>query len=333
MAVSNLKTDQNLKPTKSTTLRVFEAFAGYGGASFALKRTGINYNVIGYSENDKFASALYEKNHPDVPAFGDITQLDPNTLPDFDLFTGGFPCQPFSQVGLGKGESDTRGTLFHDIVRVCEAKRPKHILLENVKGLKTNRHGKTLQTIVEKLTKLGYDVTFKVLNSKDYGIPQNRERIWIYGHQGVLPLTFTLEPPRQKLRVTLKDLLDDEPDESLYKSQEQIKRLKELYGLDFIVSEPSCADLYNKNIRTDGISITILEPHHNKMRLVFPPVENKLIVRNYSISEHFRLMGFKDGEIDFADQSYQQLCKRAANGWDINLAHKLFIHIFEQVGV
>lgn len=333
MAVSNLKTDQNLKPTKSTTLRVFEAFAGYGGASFALKRTGINYKVIGYSENDKFASALYEKNHPDVPAFGDITQLDPNTLPDFDLFTGGFPCQPFSQVGLGKGESDTRGTLFHDIVRVCEAKRPKHILLENVKGLKTNRHGKTLQTIVEKLTKLGYDVTFKVLNSKDYGIPQNRERIWIYGHQGVLPLTFTLEPPRQKLRVTLKDLLDDEPDESLYKSQEQIKRLKELYGLDFIVSEPSCADLYNKNIRTDGISITILEPHHNKMRLVFPPVGNKLIVRNYSINEHFRLMGFKDGEIDFADQSYQQLCKRAANGWDINLAHKLFIHIFEQVGV
>ena len=333
MAVSNLKTDQNLKPTKSTTLRVFEAFAGYGGASFALKRTGISYNVIGYSENDKFASALYEKNHPDVPAFGDITQLDPNTLPDFDLFTGGFPCQPFSQVGLGKGESDTRGTLFHDIVRVCEAKRPKHILLENVKGLKTNRHGKTLQTIVEKLTKLGYDVTFKVLNSKDYGIPQNRERIWIYGHQGVLPLTFTLEPPRQKLRVALKDLLDDEPDESLFKSQEQINRLKELYGLDFIVNEPSCADLYNKNIRTDGISITILEPHHNKMRLVFPPVENKLIVRNYSISEHFRLMGFKDGEIDFADQSYQQLCKRAANGWDINLAHKLFIHIFEQVGV
>jgi DNA (cytosine-5)-methyltransferase 1 len=333
MAVSNLKTDQNLQPTKSTTLRVFEAFAGYGGASFALKRTGINYNVIGYSENDKFASALYEKNHPDVPAFGDITQLDPNTLPDFDLFTGGFPCQPFSQVGLGKGESDTRGTLFHDIVRVCEAKRPKHILLENVKGLKTNRHGKTLQTIVEKLTNLGYDVTFKVLNSKDYGIPQNRERIWIYGHQGVLPLTFTLEPPRQKLRVALKDLLDDEPDESLFKSQEQINRLKELYGLDFIVNEPSCADLYNKNIRTDGISITILEPHHNKMRLVFPPVEDKLIVRNYSINEHFRLMGFKDGEIDFADQSYQQLCKRAANGWDVNLAHKLFIHIFEQVGV
>jgi DNA (cytosine-5)-methyltransferase 1 len=81
IAVSDLKTDQNLKPTKSSTLRVFEAFAGYGGASFALKRTGINYKVVGYSENDKFASALYEKNHPGVPAFGDITKLDPQYSP------------------------------------------------------------------------------------------------------------------------------------------------------------------------------------------------------------------------------------------------------------
>jgi len=314
-------------------LRVFEAFAGYGGASFALSRAKIPFITIGYSENDKFASQLYEKNHIGVPAFGDITQIDPNSIPDFDLFTGGFPCQPFSQVGLGKGEEDTRGTLFHDIIRICDSKRPKHVLLENVKGLKTNRHGQTLQTIVRKLTELGYDVIYQLLNSKDYGVPQNRERLWIYAYQGTLPLTFTLEPTKEKLKVSLKDLLDENPDESLYKSQEQIKRLQELYGLDFIVEEPSCADLYNKNIRKDGISITILEPHHNKMRLVYPPQGGKLIVRNYSINEHFRLMGFKDGEIDYANQSYQQLCKRAANGWDINLASKIFTQIFEQIEI
>lgn len=314
-------------------LRVFEAFAGYGGASFALSRAKIPFITIGYSENDKFASQLYEKNHLGVPAFGDITQIDPNSIPDFDLFTGGFPCQPFSQVGLGKGEEDTRGTLFHDIIRICDSKRPKHVLLENVKGLKTNRHGQTLQTIVRKLTELGYDVIYQLLNSKDYGVPQNRERLWIYAYQGTLPLTFTLEPTKEKLKVSLKDLLDENPDESLYKSQEQIKRLQELYGLDFIVEEPSCADLYNKNIRKDGISITILEPHHNKMRLVYPPQGGKLIVRNYSINEHFRLMGFKDGEIDYANQSYQQLCKRAANGWDINLASKIFTQIFEQIEI
>lgn len=320
----------NNSQSKIPKIRLFEAFAGYGGASFALKKAGIPFETVGYSENDKFAIDLYEKNHPKVPGFGDITQINPKDLPDFDLFTGGFPCQPFSQVGLGKGEEDIRGTLFYDIIRICEFKKPQHILLENVKGLKTNRHGKTLQTIVKSLTKLGYDVVIELLNSKDFGIPQNRDRLWIYAFKGSLPLTFRLDPPKQKLKTFLKDVLDKNPDPKLFKSQEQVERLKELYGLKFEVSEPSCADLYNKNIRTDGISITILEPHHNKMRIVHPPERNKLMVRNYSVDEHFRFMGFEDGEIDFNGQSYQQLCKRAANGWDINLASKIFEQIFYQ---
>ena len=315
---------------KSNKLRVFEAFAGYGGASFALQKAKIKFETIGFSENDKFAVELYEKNHQGVPGFGDITKINPKELPDFDLFTGGFPCQPFSQVGLGLGEQDIRGTLFYDIIRICKEKRPKHILLENVKGLRTNRHGKTLQTIIKRLSELGYEVVFELLNSKDFGIPQNRDRIWIYAYLGNLPLEFQLSPPKEKLKIFLKDLLDVDPDESLFKSQDQIARLKELYGLDFIVKEPSCADLYNKNIRKDGISITILEPHHNKMRIVHPPQKNKLLVRNYSVAEHYRLMGFKDGEIDLNGQSYQQLCKRAANGWDINLASKIFDQIFNQ---
>lgn len=320
-----------IKKKSDSKLRVFEAFAGYGGAAFGLKKAGISYQTIGYSEVDKFACNLYERNHPGVPNFGDITQIDPNQVPDFDLFTGGFPCQPFSQVGLGQGEQDIRGTLFYDIIRICDVKRPKHILLENVKGLRTNRHGKTLETILLRLRELGYDVVVELLNSKDYGIPQNRERVWIYGYQGSLPLTFNLTPPKEKLKVFFKDLLDENPDPSLFKTQEQIERLKELYHIDFIVNEPSCADLYNKNIRKDGISITILEPHHNKMRVVHPPKKNKLLVRNYSVNEHFRLMGFKDGEIDFNNQSYQQLCKRAANGWDVNIASKIFKHIFNQL--
>ena len=316
---------------KTDSLRLFEAFAGYGGAAFGLKRAGINFSPIGYSEVDKFACELYEKNHPGIPNFGDITKIDPFSIPDFDLFTGGFPCQPFSQVGLGHGEADIRGTLFYDIIRICEVKRPKHILLENVKGLKTNRHGKTLETILKKLRDLGYDVIMEILNSKDYGVPQNRDRVWIYAYHGSLPLAFHIGPPKEKLEVFFKDLLDKKPDPSLFKSQEQIERLIELYKVDFIVKEPSCADLYNKNIRKDGISITILEPHHNKMRVVHPPNGKNLMVRNYSITEHFRLMGFNDGEIDFYGQSYQQLCKRAANGWDINLASKIFKNIFSQL--
>ena len=143
-------------------------------------------------------------------------------------------------------------------------------------------------------------------------------------------MTFSLTPQKEELEIKFKDMLDKRPDPKLFLTQDQIVRLKELYGLDFIVSEPSCIDLYNKNIRKDGISITILEPHHNKMRIAHKPKGTELRVRKYSIEEHFRLMGFKDGEIDFNSQSYQQLCKRAANGWDINLASRIFAKIFEQ---
>jgi DNA (cytosine-5)-methyltransferase 1 len=322
------------RPTKllnsNAIVRVFETFAGYGGASFGLKRAGIPHEVVGYSEIDPFAVELYEANHPGVKNYGDITKIDPSVLPDFDLFTGGFPCQPFSSVGLGKGEQDIRGTLFYDIIRICEVKRPKHILLENVKGLRTQRHGKTLATILESLARLGYDVCHKILNSTDYGIPQNRERIWIYGYHGTLPLDFSLVPPPEKLKLRFSDFLDKNPDQELFKNQEQVKRLKDLYGLDFIVSEPSCADLYNKNIRKDGISVTILEPHHNKMRVVHPPNNGKLLVRKFSVTEHFRFMGFRDGEIVLPNQSYSQLCKRAANGWEITVASKLFNVIFNE---
>jgi len=310
-------------------IRVFETFAGYGGASFGLKKAKIPHEIIGYSEIDSFASELYDRNFLNIKNYGDITKIKPSEIPDFDLLTGGFPCQPFSSVGLGKGEQDIRGTLFYNIVEICEIKRPKHILLENVKGLITNRHGKTLETIINKLENLGYQVVYKLLNSKDYGIPQNRERVWIYAYHGKLPSTFKLEPKKEKLTLSFKDLLDKNPSQDLFKDQKQIARLKELYNLDFIVDEPSCADLYNKNIRKDGISITILEPHHNKMRVVHPPVNGKLLVRKYSIHEHFRFMGFKDGEIKFCNQSYQQLCKRAANGWDVNLVSKIFKQIFK----
>jgi DNA (cytosine-5)-methyltransferase 1 len=311
-------------------IRVFEAFAGYGGASFGLKKAKIDHIVIGYSEINKFASDLYDSNFPNVKNFGDITKINPSEIPDFDLFTGGFPCPPFSQVGLGKGEQDTRGTLFHNIIEICTVKRPKHILLENVKGLVTKRHEKTLNTIIKSLEKLGYQVTYTLLNSKDFGIPQNRERVWIYAFHGQLDLNFKLAPSKEKLKIFFEDLLDPNPSPDLFKNQKQIERLKELYNLDFIVDKPSCADLYNKNIRNDRISITILEPHHNKMRVVHPPnKKNEILVRKYSIEEHFRFMGFNDGEIKFCNQSYQQLCTRAANGWDINLASKIFKQIFK----
>ena len=126
-----------------------------------------------------------------------------------------------------------------------------------------------------------------------------------------------------------KDFLEENPDENLYLNQEQIKRLIELHNVDLNVKEPCCLDIYNKKVRTDGISITLTEPHHNSLRVVEPKRKGKFVVRKLSVLEHFRLMGFKDNEIDFAELSYQQLCKRAGNGWDINVASRIFKKIYE----
>lgn len=310
-------------------LKVFETFAGYGGASYGFKKSGLDFEVVGFSEIDKYASEIFELNHPGVKNYGDITRIELESLPDFDVFTGGFPCQPFSSAGLGKGELDIRGTLFYDVIRICEAKKPDHILLENVKGLTTKRHKETFQKILSELSRIGYDLKWEVLNSKDYGIPQNRERVWIYGFQGKLPNNFVIDPGKEELKLRFSNFLDKEPDESLFLSQNQIARLIELHKVDLNVKESLCLDIYNKKIRHDGTSITITEPHHNSLRVVHPPKDGNFVVRKLSITEHYRLMGFDDGEFDFGNHSYQQLCKRAGNGWDVSLVGKILKKIFK----
>ena len=330
-----------IKLKRHKTIKVFEGFAGYGGATFGLKHAGINFEVVGYSEFDKFASALYDANHRDkkgnlIKNWGDITSIDPEDLPDFDLFTGGFPCQPFSTVGMQKGESDPygRGTLLYEIIRICTVKKPRYIFMENVSGLATKRFESTFNALKSELKNLGYgDLHYALLNTKDYGIPQNRERLWMFAELGGLPDNFSMTPPIIDNGLRLKDFVDKNPPKNLYLSQKQIKRIKEFYGIpSFVVKEASCFDLYNRKIRNDGISITILSPEHNKLRLVEPTGSDGLeIVRKYSVAEQFRLMGFKDGEIDFANQSYTQLSKRAANGWDINIVGILLNYIWGQL--
>lgn len=322
---------------KKKTIKVFEAFAGYGGASYGLKRAGIKHKVIGYSEFDPDAVELYDYNFPDVKNWGDITLIDERKLPDFDLFTGGFPCQPFSTVGKMLGELDIRGTLFGDIIRICEYKQPQYILLENVKGLKGAKHRPTFEKILSELERIGYDVCYEVLNSKDYGVPQTRERLWIFGYLGQLPESFNLAPQKEELKYRLKDFLDTNPDEELYRSEAQIERLHVVHNVEkFDVEEPLCFDIYNKKLRLDGLCMTVTPPEHNVIRIVEPIKDGKERVRKLSLNEHFRLMGFHIDEnvqeIKFPPtQNYTKLGRRAGNGWDINLVGKLFNHIFKQL--
>ena len=318
------------------TIRVFEGFAGYGGATFGLRRSGLRFKVIGSSENDPFASELLKVNFPDVNNYGDITTINPKKLPDFDLFTGGFPCQPFSSAGLQNGEDDKygRGTLFYDIFRILNEKRPQYVLLENVKGLTAKKFEPTFNRIKELFKEMGYgDMAYAVLNSKNYGIPQNRERLWMFAMQGGLPDSFNIVPPKKELKHRFGDFLypDDVPPE-IRLSDKQIAHLKVKHNISsFDVPEPLCLDIYNKKIKTDALCITITQPEHNSLRVIEPIKDGKERVRKMSVEEQFHFMGFEKGELNFAGQSYSQLSKRAGNGWDVNLVGILLNHIFNQV--
>lgn len=343
-------------------LRVFEGFAGYGGASFALRKIKekypqFNYEIVGYSEIDKFASALYDANHHNsdgtpIKNWGDITQINPTDLPDFDIFTGGFPCQPFSSAGMMKGVDDPygRGTLFQHIMRICEIKKPKYILMENVKGLKSKKFDETRALMKQMLREIGYvsnvdndeedPLASAILNSKDYGIAQNRERLWMFAHLGGLPKDFSLIPPKVESHKKLVDFLDPKGHvpEAMYLSEKQIAHLKVKHNIpSFKVETPLCLDIYNKKIKYDGYSITITQPEHNSLRVI-EAHENREVVRKMSVTEQFRLMGLeglqgvgRKVDIDFAGQSYSQLSKRAGNGWDVNLVTILLEHIFKQL--
>ena len=137
---------------------------------------------IGFSEIDKYAISIYKKHFPNHKNYGDITKIEASSLPDFDLLVGGFPCQAFSIAGKRRGFKDTRGTLFFEIARIIKEKQPRLLLLENVKGLLSHDKGQTFFTIISTLDELGYDVEWQVLNSKNHGVPQNRERVFIIGH-------------------------------------------------------------------------------------------------------------------------------------------------------
>lgn len=329
------------KLKRHKSIRVFEGFAGYGGATFGLRRAGINHKVIGFSEFDKDAVELYQYNFPDVHNYGDITKIDENDpkLPDFDLFTGGFPCQPFSTVGKRQGQEDERGrgTLFGDIIRICEVKQPKYILLENVKGLRTGKMKATFDIILDELHRIGYDTRHAVLNSKDYGIPQTRERLWIFGYLGQLPENFDLVPPTEPLQGVFSDFLDPNPTPDLYKTQVQIARIHEIHHNDkFDVDMPLCYDIYNRKIRYDQLCMTVTPPEHNVIRVIEPMVNGEERFRKLSLDEHFRFMGFRmngdDREIQFPPtQDYTRLGRRAGNGWDVNLVGILLNHIFWQL--
>lgn len=237
-------------------IRFIDLFAGTGGIRLAFQQAcdqlDIQYQCVLSSEIDKQACASYELNFGDDP-FRDIRTI--TKLPDHDMLLAGFPCQTFSYAGKRAGFGDTRGTLFFEVERILELKRPKYFMLENVRGLTSHDKGRTFKTIIESLTRLGYGVQHFLLNSSSFDVPQNRVRIYIVGMLGDSPktkLTDDLGAPdthahRQQTKFhqtsifdtgikqskVVADILETNPDEKYICSTDFTQRLSRVVGDDF----------------------------------------------------------------------------------------------------
>jgi len=189
-------------------IKYIDLFAGIGGFHQAMDSFG--GECVFASEWDKEAARTYYENYSILPA-GDITKIAESEIPSHEMLCAGFPCQPFSISGKQKGFEDTRGTLFFDIARIVKYHKPKVLLLENVRNFEKHDNGNTLRTVVETLTDLGYLISYKVLNASHFGLPQNRERIFIVGFRKELNIyNFKFPQPSQK-KVCLLDILEKNP--------------------------------------------------------------------------------------------------------------------------
>ncbi len=207
-----------------TTLRSIDLFAGIGGIRLGFDRAfGENVKTVFVSEMDEYAQKTYRANfdQDDFEISGDITKIDEKDVPAFDICLAGFPCQAFSMAGKRMGFKDdfkgmARGTLFQDVVRICEEHKPKIIFCENVKGLTIHDKGRTFKVIKGAFEELGYKVFDKVLNSKNFGVPQNRERIYIVCFRSDIDSSSFKFPVGNEEKVTIADILDEAPISSRY---------------------------------------------------------------------------------------------------------------------
>jgi len=298
-----------------TKYKSIDLFAGIGGIRLGFAMTGRVENVFG-SDINPYAAKTYQENFADNPLC-DITQIDAESIPDFDILLAGFPCQAFSIAGKKGGFDDTRGTLFFDVARIIKAKQPQAFLLENVKGLLMHKKGETLKTILNVLDQLGYMVKYKVLNSKDYGVPQNRERIYIVGFKhGNAEFEF----PQTSARTKLNDILEKTPvSPKYYLSQRYFNTLQEHKkrhgekgnGYGYIILNPegvANAIVVGGMGRERNLLIdekVKLHPEYQK----YPKDINKQFVRTLTPREWARLQGYPDDyKFPVSDtQAYKQL--------------------------
>lgn len=320
-----------------------DLFCGIGGFRLALEKNGAT--CVFSAEINEHACSMYKENFLD-DSYCDITTLDAKNIPDFDVLCAGFPCQAFSRAGRQKGFLDTRGTLFFDICRIVKDKKPKVLLLENVKNLIIHDKGNTFKTIQENIKSLGYTLSWKILTAKDFNVPQNRERIILVAVRNDINKIFDFE------RLTLHPCLSLEPfldkvspssylnnDEYTLLSQSSIKQQKS--GLIFV-------GYRNKNIRKTGVleNTLHLSRSHKQCNRIYSSTgthptlssqessgryfiyhDNK--VRKLTLNECFKIMGFPHDFKKVGSQS--NLYARIGNSVCVSMIDAVFQQIKIQI--
>jgi|TARA_B110000902_G_C14255349_1_gene567647 DNA (cytosine-5)-methyltransferase 1 len=305
-----------IKPKSKTSLFKFiDLFAGVGGIRLPFEE--LKGECVYSSEIDKYAKLTYQSFYKEVPD-GDINEVTPCEIPDFDLLLAGFPCQPFSQAGHKKGFNDTRGTLFFQIEKIIRCKMPKAFLLENVKGLKGHDKGRTFQVIMDTLESIGYTVQAKVLAAKDFNLPQNRQRIYIVGFLNKSHAeNFCFPKPIEKL-IKLGDILEEKVDpkytisDKLWAGHQRRKKMHAErgngFGYSLFNSDSEYVNTISARYYKDGSEILIDQKNENPRKLT--PLEAA------------RLQGFPDQLVinaKSAGVSDVQLYKQFGNSVAVNV--------------
>lgn len=285
--------------------KFIDLFAGIGGFRLGFESQG--FQCVFSSEIDTHAKEMYCENFGDMP-FSDITKIKEQDIPKFDILLGGFPCQPFSIAGGKKGFNDTRGTLFFDIVRILKRHKPKVVILENVKHFKNHDKGNTLKTVLSTLEQLGYETNWQLLNAKDFGVPQNRERTIIVA--SLNKIEFDFQKIIKKPAVSLKEILETKNDNFEYLEKSEYTLIdnpkQQPSGLIFV-------GYRNKKIRQKGVreNTEHLSRVHKQPNRIYSSegtnptlssqessgryfIYHNKIVRKLTLKECYRLMGFPD---------------------------------------
>lgn len=308
----DLFVDEQIGAPQYGELRSIDLFAGIGGIRMGFDQAfGDSINTVFVSEWDTYAQKTYGTNFPSIhPINGDITKIDEKDVPEFDICLAGFPCQAFSLAGQRKGFDDdykgmSRGTLFFDVARICSHHKPKVIFCENVKGLTIHDKGKTFKIITGTLEQMGYKVFHKVLNSKDFGVPQNRERIYIVAFRNdIAPDNFNFPRPTGK-KVCIRDIMEEKPVPAKYYLSTQymdtLRRHKERHAakgngfgyeireLDSIAGAIVCGGMgRERNLIIDKRQKNLTPTTHIKGEV------NREGIRKMTPREWARLQGFPD---------------------------------------